>query len=157
MKETTARTTRKLRNDERIPYELLLLADETIAAIDKYIHHSEVYILEQDGQMIAVYALYPLNKNEAEIKNIAVSEDHQGQGVGQFLLKDAEIKAKEKGFQKLIIGTPDVAVKQLAIYKKAGFEAYAIKKDFFVINYTEPIIENGIRLRDMMMLRKCIG
>lgn len=148
--------TRKLSKHDKIPYDLLLLADETVEAIDKYIFDSDLYIIEQKDLVIAIYVLYPLNKNEIEIKNIAVNETFQGQGIGKFLLQDAEIKAKEKMYKTLLIGTPDTAFKQLQLYQKAGFETFDIKKDFFIDNYSEPIIENGIQLKDMVMLRKTI-
>jgi len=154
MSENTNGIIRQLNSGEEIPYHLLLLADETIEAIDKYISTSEIYLLEQDDKMIAVYALWPLSKQQIEIKNIAVHEDYQGRGIGRFLLKDAENKAKERGYREIIIGTPDSAIKQLSIYKKAGFEEFSIKKDFFTLNYPQPIFEEGIQLKDMVMLRK---
>jgi hypothetical protein len=39
---------RQVRLDEKIPYDLLLLADETIEALDRYINDSDMYILEQE-------------------------------------------------------------------------------------------------------------
>lgn len=32
------------------------------------------------------------------------------------------------------------------------FVDFWIKKDLFIHNYTQPIIENGVQLRDMVML-----
>lgn len=148
--------TRQLRKDDRIPYDLLLLADETIEAINKYIFDSDVYIIEQGDKMIAIYVLYSLNKNEIEIKNIAVDKAFQCQGIGRFLLQDATIKSKEKKYKAILIGTADTAIKQLDLYQKAGFELFEIKKGFFTNNYPEPIVEDGIQLQDMVMLRKTI-
>jgi len=146
--------TRQLSKDEKIPYNLLLLADETVEAIQKYIFNSDLFVLEQGDEVIAIYVLYVLNNDEIEIKNIAVSQPHQGQGIGRLLLQDASNKALEKGYKILFIGTPDSAVKQLKIYQKAGFEVFAVKKRFYIENYPEPIFENGVQLEDMVMLRK---
>jgi N-acetylglutamate synthase-like GNAT family acetyltransferase len=146
--------TRRLGKDEPIPYDLLLLADEEMQAIERYIHQSEIYVIEKNNKIIGVYALYPIGEHIAEIKAIAVDEAHQNQGIGKLLLKDAEMKAQEKGVRELIIGTPTIAQKQLAIYQKAGFERYDVKKDFFITYYSEPIFEGGIQLKDMAMLRK---
>ncbi len=145
---------RQLRKEEEIPYDLLLLADETIKAIDKYIKDSEIYIFESENKVIAVYVLQIINKGIIEIKNIAVSEKHQGQGIGEFLLKDAINRVKENGFKTIIIGTGDAAVKQLYLYQKVGFEIFDIKKNFFIDNYPEPIFENEIQLKHMIMLKK---
>ncbi len=153
-KETKHQTIRHLRKDEKIPYDLLLLADETREAIDKYIFDSDIYVLEQEDKIIAIYVLQSMNKNEVEIKNIAVITGCQGQGIGKLLLRDASFKAKGKGFKTIIIGTGDAGIKQLYLYQKEGFEVFDIKKSFFIDNYPEPIYENGIQLKHMIMLKK---
>ena len=145
---------RQLNKDEEIPYDLLLIADETIEAIDKYIKDSEIYVLEKENKIIAVYALQIINKTKIEIKNIAVDEKHQGQGIGKFLLQDAANKAIGKGFKTIIIGTGDASTKQLNLYQKEGFEIYDTKKNFFIDNYPEPIYENGMQLKHMIMLKR---
>jgi len=148
---------RQLSRDEQIPYDLLLLADETVEAINKYIFDSDIYVLEQGKRIIGVYALQVINKNEIEIKNVAVATDYQGQGIGRLLLRDSALRAKRNGFKTLIIGTGDAATRQLRLYQKEGFKVFDIKKANFVYNYPEPIYENGIRLRDMIMLKKELG
>lgn len=145
---------RQLCKNEKIPYDLLLLADETVEAINKYILDSEIYVLEQDNKTIAVYALQVLSKSEVEIKNIAVKTEFQGQGIGKLLLKDATDRAKARDFKTIIIGTGDVAPKQLHLYEKEGFVRFAVKENFFVDNFSEPIFENGKQLKDMIMLKK---
>jgi aminoglycoside 6'-N-acetyltransferase I len=145
---------RLLEKDQQIPYSLLLLADETIEAINKYIHQSDIYVLDRDNIMIAVFVLQTIGSETVEIKNIAVDTAFQGQGIGQGLLKDAINIAKEKGFKKVIIGTGDAGIKQLYLYQKVGFEIYDIKHRFFIDNYAEPIFENGIQLKHMIMLKK---
>lgn len=144
---------RLLNNKEEIPYNLLLLADETIEAIDKYISNSDIYVFESNNQIIAVYALLVLNDETIEIKNIAVSKKHQGKGIGKLLLDDCIKKAIEKKCSLLTIGTGDASFKQLNLYQKFGFEIFDIKHNFFVDNYPEAIFENGIQLKDMIMLR----
>jgi N-acetylglutamate synthase-like GNAT family acetyltransferase len=145
---------RLLEKDKPIPYDLLLLADESIESINKYIHQSDIYVLERDDTMLAVFALQPISSDTVEIKNIAVDTALQGQGIGQGLLKDAIHIAKEKGFKEIIIGTGDAGIQQLYLYQKVGFEMYEIKHRFFIDNFPEPIFENGIQLKHMIMLKK---
>jgi len=97
-----------------------------------------------------------LSAEVVEIKNIAVKESVQGQGIGQLLLKDSFNRAISKGCKEIRIGTADIAEMQLYLYQKMGFEIYAIKKNFFIDIYAEPIYENGIQLKDMVMLRKVL-
>jgi len=145
---------RQLQKDEEIPYNLLLLADETIEAIDRYINDSEIFIFEKDNESIAVYVLQKISNDTIEIKNIAVDVKHQGRGIGKLLLRDAIDRAKSKGFKTIVIGTGDTAPKQLHLYQKVGFEIFDIKKGFYLDNYPKPIYENGVQLKDMVMLKK---
>ncbi len=154
MQNSEPQRIRQLRKDEKIPYDLLLLADETTEAINKYIFDTEIYVLEENSKPIAVYALQILNAEEAEIKNIAVTPERQRQGIGTTLLRDAACRAKRRGFKRLIIGTGDAANKLLEFYHKQGFEGFGVKKNFFVDNYPAPIYENGVQLKDMVMLKR---
>lgn len=145
---------RQLQRNEVIPYHLLLLADETIEAINKYINDSELYIFEQDNRIKAIYVLQIEDRMNIEIKNIAVEEVSQGQGVGKLLLRDAASRAKARGFKTITIGTGDALTMQLELYQREGFKIFGIRKDFFIDNYSEPIYENGIQLKHMVMLKK---
>jgi aminoglycoside 6'-N-acetyltransferase I len=131
-----------------------LLADETIEAINRYINDSEIFIFEKDNKTLAIYVLQKISNDTIEIKNIAVDTNHQGQGIGTLLLRDAIPRAKAKGFKTIIIGTGDIATKQLHLYQKEGFEIFGIKKGFYLDNYPKPIYENGVQLKDMVMLKK---
>jgi ribosomal protein S18 acetylase RimI-like enzyme len=142
-----------LQKDKQIPYDLLLLADETIEAIDKYINESDIYVLKRKNAIIALYVLHTISFDTIEIKNIAVDKSFQGQGIGRTLLAHAVDRAKEMGFKKIIIGTGDASIKQLYLYQKVGFEIYDIKHRFFLDNYPEPIYENGIQLKHMIMFK----
>jgi aminoglycoside 6'-N-acetyltransferase I len=62
----------QLHKDENIPYELLLLADETIEAINKYINRSNINVFERDNIIIAIYVIQEISNETIEIKNIAV-------------------------------------------------------------------------------------
>lgn len=143
----------QLRDHALLPYDLLLLADETQYAIDKYVFDSDVYTLKEDAKELAVFCLYPVDKETLEIKNIAVSSELQGKGIGSLLIKEIIHLAKKDGYNTLIVGTADCGVDQIRFYERNGFVKYDVKKDFFTVNYKEPIIENGIQLRDMVMLQ----
>jgi hypothetical protein len=45
-----------------------LLADETMEAINRYIFDSEIYVLEKENRIIAVYTLLVLNAQEGRDK-----------------------------------------------------------------------------------------
>ena len=142
------------RIEKYYPYNLLLLADETVAAINKYLPYSDVYIAKQQGKIVGVISLLPVDKQTIEIKNIAISPAYQGKGLGSWILKKAEEIARKGGYITIIVGTADCGTKQIQFYEKHGYSKYAIKENFFLENYAQPIYENGIILKDMIMLRK---
>jgi ribosomal protein S18 acetylase RimI-like enzyme len=146
---------RKLSQKQDLPFELLLLADETIDAIEKYIYDSEVYVAEENrnSQPVAVFALYKISDKDIEIKNIAVSERRQNASIGSFLISEIKRIAIAAKYENIIVGTPSGATRQINFYEKHGFKKYDVRKDFFVQNYPAPIIENGIILTDMLMLK----
>lgn len=122
---------RQLYENEKIPYHLLLLADETIEAINKYVHRSDIYVNERGHQIVGVSVLQPISNDTVEIKNIAVDTQWQGQGIGTFLLREVTAEARAKGFNKIVVGTGDAAIKQLYWYQKEGFEIFEILERFF--------------------------
>lgn len=144
----------ELQRGENIPYDLLISADPSKMNIDKYIFDSSIYAAFIEEQVIGCYVLYPVDKDTVEIKNIVVDENHQGKGIGTILLNDAIEKSKSMKFKTLVIGTGNSSVGQLYLYQKAGFRITNIKSDFFTENYDQPIIENGIECRDMIVLTK---
>lgn len=151
----TAYTLRKLQSNDSIPFDLLLLADETIEAIEKYIFDSEVYIASENEQLtpVAVVALYKISEADIEIKNIAVAEKWQRKGIGSCLISEVKKIAIANQYENILVGTADGSSRQIHFYEKNGFVKYAVKKDFFIENYAEPIIEDGVMLRDMVMLK----
>ena len=146
---------RKVSSKNDLPFDLLLLADESIGVIEKYIYDSEVYLAteSEDSEAVGVFALLKLNNSDIEIKNIAVAETLQNRGIGSFLISEIKRLAKVAKFENVIVGTSDRAVKKINFYENNGFIKYDLKKDFFIKNYPEPIIENGVMLRDMVMLK----
>ncbi len=145
----------KLSSKDSPPFELLLLADETIEAIEKYIYASDVYLISERKSVspIAAVALYKISDTEIEIKNIAVSEMFQNKGIGSYIINEIKEIVKTQKYVTMIVGTPDVSYRQIHFYEKNGFVKYDLKKDFFIKNYSEPIIEEGIILKDMVMLK----
>lgn len=147
---------RKLSNQVVMPLDLLLLADETAEAIDKYLDKCNVYIVNTSERIspIAVFALLRHTDDEVEIKNMAVAPEFQNSGVGSFMLGEIKTMALQQNYKRIILGTTDVDYGQLRFYLKNGFVTYAIQKNFFIDNYPKPIFENGTMLRDMVMLKK---
>jgi GNAT superfamily N-acetyltransferase len=137
---------------EAFPYEILLLADETIQAINQYIFESAVYIVKSNGRAVGAFCLLPIDKETIELKNIAVVKEFQGEGIGSRIINFIKEICKVS-YTGIIAGTPDCAASQIRFYKRNGFSQHSIRKDFYILHYDEPIYENGIQLRDMLLLK----
>ncbi|WP_374464316.1 GNAT family N-acetyltransferase [Chryseobacterium sp.] len=135
-----------------IPYHLLLLADETKEAIDQYIFKSDVYLLHDGIEDIAVMALCKISETELEIKNVAVTESYRSKGIGSILMNKAKEIAKENHYKTLTVGTSDTGFQQIRFYEKNDFIKTGIRKNFFIENYPTPIYENGLQMWDMVLL-----
>ena len=144
---------RMLKEGEQPPWNLLLLADPSIDLVSRYLQKGFCYVAVSDSSdTIGVILLVPISELVIEIKNLAVDNSHQGNGVGTELLRHGVLIAIEKGYETIEIGTGNSSINQLALYQKAGFRITGIDKDFFIRNYDEPIYENGIQCRDMIKL-----
>jgi aminoglycoside 6'-N-acetyltransferase I len=133
------------------PYDLLLLADETVTAINKYIELCEIYLIKMRGQTIGVCALQTIDEQTVEIKNLAIIAEKRGAGVGSWCIAEVEKMHPEKLIQA---GTGDGSKQALTFYKKNGFSPLFVRPDFFVNHYPHPIIENGVQLKDQIVMGK---
>ncbi len=74
-----------------------------------------------DDIVIGIICLFPLNNDQLEIMNIAVSSDYRNQGIGKKLLEKAFDYAIHKHFLKIIVKTGNSSIDQLAFYQKKWF------------------------------------
>jgi ribosomal protein S18 acetylase RimI-like enzyme len=130
--------------------DLLLLADPNEEAIAAYLHDATIYVAYESNRLVGV-AVITFDKDQAELKNIAVDESHQGKGIAKALVFNAQRYAKENGAVSIKVGTGNSSLSQLALYQKCGFRMQSIKRGYFS-GYPEPIMENGIRCLDMVVL-----
>lgn len=54
--------------------------------------------------------------------------------------------------QAVLVGTPNASIGNIAFYQKCGFRIDHIRHDY-VRYYREPLFENGIQVRDMLVFR----
>lgn len=143
---------RKLNKEEKLPMELLLLADPSKDIVEEYVNRGECFVAESEHQIVGVYVLLPTRPETVELVNVAVVEEQHGRGLGKQLVMDAIQVAKAKGYKTIEIGTGNSGIGQLALYQKCGFRIIGVDMDFFIKHYPEEIFENGIQCRDMIRL-----
>lgn len=143
---------KRLEKQEKVPLELLLLADPSIIIVEDYVAKGECFKAENEEQTIGVYVLLPTRPQTVEIVNVAVAEDHQGKGIGKLLVSHAIRIAKTQGYKTIEIGTGNSSIGQLALYQKCGFRIVSVDHNYFIKHYSEEIYENGIQCIDMIRL-----
>jgi len=137
-----------------IPYELLELADPSKTHIEAYLKNRTCYLAKIGKETIGVMVLLELDATNIELKNIAIMPSLQGKGYGKALLGHAINVSRVLGYHKLTVGTGNSSIGQLAFYQKSGFEIQHIIKNYFVDHYPEPIFEDGIQCKHMVVLER---
>lgn len=141
--------------DNKLNYmDLLLIGDEDINMIMKYIEKSNLYVLKLE-EVIGLIALCEYDEDTIEIKNLAIKKEYQNLGYGKMLIDFIEKTFRNK-YNFIILGTGDSPL-TIPFYTKLGFKRYEIIENYFLENYNHEIIENGVLLKDLIILKKKIG
>ena len=126
-------------SDRKRFLDLLLLADEQEDMIDRYLERGDMFALYDEDKLRAVCVVTNEEEGIYELKNIATCPDSQRKGYGKSLI--------EYLFHHYSPHT-------LLFYQSCGFVPSHRIKNFFTDHYDHPIYENGIRLRDMVYLKR---
>ena len=89
----------------------------------------DVTVVEHDGEIVAVLALL-LTDEGFLLDNVAVRPDHQGLGVGRFLLEHAEEEARRQGYDSIYLYAQEIMTENLALYRRIGYVEYARRTEF---------------------------
>lgn len=142
----------KVDTDRKRYLPLLLLADEQENMIDRYLDRGEMFVLEENGQAVTVCVTVVLDNGCCEVKNLATAPEFQGRGYGRAMLDF--VCAQYRGrCPAVFAGTGDSPL-TVPFYEKCGFVLSHRIPNFFTDNYDHPIIEAGVRLTDMVYLKK---
>lgn len=136
-------------------WDLLLLADPSERMVRLYLDRGFMLKAEEEnGQAAGEVLTVPTAPGEWEIKNLAVREDCQRRGYGSALV-DAVKQRLPKG-TVLLVGTADSGPGNLRFYESCGFLYFRVEPEFFLKNYPEPVIDNGVRCVDMIYLKQVL-
>ena len=133
--------------------ELLLIADEQVDMIEKYLYRGDMFALHDDD-LKALCVVTQEHPCVYEIKNIVTVPKYQRKGYGQNLISFISDYYKEI-CNELYVGTGDSPT-ILHFYEKCGYKRSHIVKNFFIDNYDHPMYEDGQQLIDMVYLKKLL-
>lgn len=134
---------------------LLYHADDSVQQVQGYYKSGDFCGWDDPaGDPVAMVLAIPLPDGAVELKAVAVAPDRQGQRLGQRMLAAVLATPRDRGVARVVVGTGNSGIGQLALYQKAGFRFWRIERDFFTSarGYPDGIVENGIPLLDMVWL-----
>ena len=133
--------------------ELLRDADEgeerIYATVSDEAHTTYV---AREGESVIGAATMRWEKDESEIIYIAVVPEARGRGYGKAIMALLLDEARQRKVRSVLVGTANTSLENIAFYQKCGFRMDHVRRDYF--SYIQPpIVENGILMRDMLVLR----
>ncbi|MCA9863837.1 MAG: GNAT family N-acetyltransferase [Thermomicrobiales bacterium] len=148
--------------ESREPYvPLLLLADEP-EPLRSYLNDGDLYVLrDQAGSLLGATHVLPWHGEEAtaELKAVAVDAGAHNRGLGKRMLREVVDDLRARGKTRVVVGTSNAGIGQIAFYQKAGFRILCIERDYFTVEkgYDPDERENGLPHRDMVWFDQDLG
>jgi GNAT superfamily N-acetyltransferase len=132
---------------------LLLQAEESERALRWGLKNlvDSVYRAEADSVLVGA-ATMQWRGDPCEIMELAVAPERHGQGIGRQIVAWLIDEARKRGKSAVLVGTANSSIGNIAFYQKIGFRMDHVRKDYFRY-YSEPIFEDGIQIRDMLVFR----
>lgn len=144
------------RDDLRALFEL---AEDSAAELDSYIDAGRVLVAVSDGEIIGHLQLTGTSDpRQAEIKNMAVREARQGQGIGRQLIQAAVDLVAAEGMTLILVATAAADIGNLRFYQRQGFRMRSVERDAFTpaTGYPPGTLIDGIELRDRVWLDRTV-
>ena len=128
---------------------ILLEADESEPVLREYLHRGDLYRILLEGELVGAVLLIPEGPGDVEIKNIALSEERRGLGLGRAAIDAVADLVRGSGAARLLVGTADSSIGTITFYRHVGFRDAGRIEGFFDA-YPEPVVEDGIVAHDMV-------
>jgi ribosomal protein S18 acetylase RimI-like enzyme len=152
--DSTDTRVREARGDEReIIFPLLLLAEPSASALRWSLRNlsDTAYVLELQGRVVGA-ATVRFRREPCEIVELGVAEELQGRGLGRLFVGRLIEEARRRRKREVFLGTRSTSAANIIFYQKCGFRVHGVRQDYFWY-YDEPVYENGLLVRDMVVLR----
>jgi GNAT superfamily N-acetyltransferase len=131
-----------------------LLAEESQEQLDSYIDEGDIWVASIEGHIVGHVQVIP-DKASWEVRNVAVSPEWQGQGVGRRLLDFVVERARVAGAKWVELATGTANIDNLRFYQRVGFRMTHVVPDFFSPANGYPEVDvHGIPLCDQVWLRR---
>lgn len=105
-----------------------------------------------DDQLVGAAVVRWEQGDASEIIYIEVAAALRGRGYGKQIMQALKDELPQRGGCTLLVGTANASLENIAFYQKCGFRMYEVRRDYFAY-IQPPVMEHGIVLRDMLVLR----
>ena len=136
---------REITGNKRRYLPLLLVGDEQEEMVMRYLPHGSLFVCF-DPDPCAVAVVTDEGDGCCELKNLAVEPSPQPHANGRRILANLLRRYTARGYRT-----------QPSFYAQCGFRPAGRIPDFFTRNYDHPIVEEGVLLRDMILLEQPLG
>jgi ribosomal protein S18 acetylase RimI-like enzyme len=134
---------------------LFELAEDSAAELDSYQRAGRVLVARRGPRIVGHLQLTGDGRSrQAEVKNMAVREDLQGQGIGRQLVQAALALLAAEGVTTVRVATAAADTGNLRFYQRQGFRMRSVERDAFTeaSGYPPGSEADGIPLRDRVWL-----
>jgi GNAT superfamily N-acetyltransferase len=134
---------------------LFSLAEDSRAQLDSYMHLGRVLVALSGREIVGHLQLVDTDDpSQVEIKNMAVHEARQGQGIGAQLVEAAVRLLSHESVLTLLVATAAADVDNLRFYQRQGFRLRSVERNAFTpsTGYPPGLRIDGIELRDRVWL-----
>ena len=138
---------------------LFELAEDSATELDSYIDTGRVLVARSGTEVIGHLQLTGTgDPSQAEVKNMAVRESRQGQGIGRQLIQAAVDLAAAEAVTTLLVATAAADIGNLRFYQRQGFRMRSVERDAFTpaTGYPAGLLIDGIELRDRVWLDRAV-
>ena len=108
---------------------------------------SESIVAEIDGQVVA-YACVWISFDEADVANIAVTENFRGQGIGKKLFAEIIRRVKLRGVNALTLEVRVSNTAAIKLYESFGLRSVGVRKKYYCNPEEDALIMWLLDLKD---------
>ena len=131
------------------------LAEDSASQLDQYLALGRVLVARRGPALIGHLQLVPgTPPDEIELKNMAVTPQQRGAGVGHALVTAALLRSAADRWRQMVVATAAADTGALRFYQRLGFRFRSVERDAFTpaTGYPDPIVIDGIPLLDRVWL-----
>lgn len=92
---------------------------------------SPLVVMSREEKRVAGYVIFWQIGDEAQINNLAIHPDFQGQGLGELAMRYVLNRLKENGVRFVSLEVRVSNHRALSLYRKLGFSILGVRKEYY--------------------------